>query len=478
MLMLAMPPTPPTASTPGALPSHPQRTIQGRDAFADLDNERSASPAGSDASGTPRSLGSHAHDVASQAAAMKGLKLAPPMRRQSSTSTRSRSDQGEQRLPALPDAPTEDVAGEHPISNGSNGAAVAGTDKVSLGCAPPMLRILALVPHFQAHLCSLCLQSQILPTPPSETPGQPRRTASSSHSAADTSVEIEVIGASPSRMEAWRAQAAQQGVPPDVAAEPAATTSKSDDGDAFEMVTPAPRASDLPSRAGVSRTDSGRVDSTDPKAHEVQGPDLLIGRDEVAEKRRSKDVQQLQDQQQQKQPAPALVGNGSAHSAAGSSHARNGSEDATNISPSASHGSSLSQQAARDVISAARSKSLGLSPSPSTSSYKVTMTTPGSASDFDSGAGAGNKSQDAPEQPATLTSSPARSASSAQPESQSQSLPVSSPPRQPALSKPKGKAGGSIRRPPPGKMLSVADLDASDDEYEPGWASVISTSRS
>ncbi|KAJ9476628.1 hypothetical protein PHBOTO_000283 [Pseudozyma hubeiensis] len=31
-----------------------------------------------------------------------------------------------------------------------------------------------------------------------------------------------------------------------------------------------------------------------------------------------------------------------------------------------------------------------------------------------------------------------------------------------------------LRRPPPGTMLSAADLDASDDEYEPGWASVTS----
>ncbi|TKY90781.1 hypothetical protein EX895_000779 [Sporisorium graminicola] len=38
-----------------------------------------------------------------------------------------------------------------------------------------------------------------------------------------------------------------------------------------------------------------------------------------------------------------------------------------------------------------------------------------------------------------------------------------------------------LRRPPPGTMLSAADLDASDDEYEPGWASVtsvLSSSRS
>ncbi|SPO42631.1 uncharacterized protein PSANT_00314 [Moesziomyces antarcticus] len=31
-----------------------------------------------------------------------------------------------------------------------------------------------------------------------------------------------------------------------------------------------------------------------------------------------------------------------------------------------------------------------------------------------------------------------------------------------------------LRRPPPGTVLSAADLDASDDEYEPGWASVTS----
>lgn len=43
--------------------------------------------------------------------------------------------------------------------------------------------------------------------------------------------------------------------------------------------------------------------------------------------------------------------------------------------------------------------------------------------------------------------------------------------------RPKRTGGGSIRRPPPGKMLNLADLDASDDEYEPGWANVISSTR-
>lgn len=40
---------------------------------------------------------------------------------------------------------------------------------------------------------------------------------------------------------------------------------------------------DLPARAGVERTDSGRVDSSDPAAHEVMGPELLVARDEVAD---------------------------------------------------------------------------------------------------------------------------------------------------------------------------------------------------
>lgn len=46
-----------------------------------------------------------------------------------------------------------------------------------------------------------------------------------------------------------------------------------------------------------------------------------------------------------------------------------------------------------------------------------------------------------------------------------------------AAARPKRTGGGSIRRPPPGKMLNLADLDASDDEYEPGWANVISSTR-
>lgn len=51
------------------------------------------------------------------------------------------------------------------------------------------------------------------------------------------------------------------------------------------------------------------------------------------------------------------------------------------------------------------------------------------------------------------------------------------PPKQVSAPDRKSKSQ-SMRRPAPGRIMSVAELDASDDEYEPGWASVISSSRS
>ncbi|KAK0526785.1 hypothetical protein OC834_004683 [Tilletia horrida] len=43
-----------------------------------------------------------------------------------------------------------------------------------------------------------------------------------------------------------------------------------------------------------------------------------------------------------------------------------------------------------------------------------------------------------------------------------------------ALARSKSQGGRLARPPPPGRTLTAAELDASDDDYEPGWASIIS----
>ena len=134
----------------------------------------------------------------------------------------------------------------------------------------------------------------------------------------------------------------------------------------------------LPERAQVERTDSGRVDPSDPAAHQVRGPGLLVPRDEVAE---------AQDFGADAVKAPLAQSPPASDPTA--------SRLAASTPPKASNGhSSLASAAekARQAVAMGRTKS------------------------------------------------------------QSQRL----------------------RRPPPGTVLSAADLDASDDEYEPGWASVTS----
>ncbi|PWZ01464.1 hypothetical protein BCV70DRAFT_158084 [Testicularia cyperi] len=136
----------------------------------------------------------------------------------------------------------------------------------------------------------------------------------------------------------------------------------------------------LPERAHVARTYSGRVDVSDPAAHKVQGPGLLVPRDEVAEAR---------DLGADAVKAPLTRPDDDA--------ARDGATAPTMDAGSGSEAPSVEK--ARQAVSIGRTKS------------------------------------------------------------QSQRL----------------------RRPPPGTVLSAADLDASDEEYEPGWASVtsvISSSRS
>ncbi|CAO1624604.1 unnamed protein product [Parajaminaea phylloscopi] len=168
------------ASTPESLmiPTT-QRHISGRDAFQDLDADRLPSPQ------SPRPLASHASDVAAQAAAMKGLTLAPPARRQSSASSysaRSSSPANAPPLPSLPDAPTDDV--------GVNGAAASlsvRTDGDAEGIVEEV-------------------DTGTFPSPPRTLPKSPRR-SEHSFTRPDTSIEVGVSGASPAKLEQLKASA-------------------------------------------------------------------------------------------------------------------------------------------------------------------------------------------------------------------------------------------------------------------------------
>lgn len=141
-------------------------------------------------------------------------------------------------------------------------------------------------------------------------------------------------------------------------------------------------AGTLPQRAQVARTDSGRVDPNDPAAHQIQGPGLLVPRDEIAEARAHN-----ADTAEEPRVDP-------------SSH-----EPEEAIEPSADLSTSI------DIDKDTSNMMRPAMPGPNKSLAPIGRTP-----------------------------------------SQSQRL----------------------RRPPPGTVLSAADLDASDDEYEPGWASVTS----
>lgn len=109
-LELTMPSHPRAASTPESMPVVRQ-TISGRDAFQDLDTASAASATSAGDPDSPtalRPLASHGFDVASQAAAMKGLTLS---RTPSTGRYRSVSP-----LPTLPDVPAR-----VPSANGHKG---------------------------------------------------------------------------------------------------------------------------------------------------------------------------------------------------------------------------------------------------------------------------------------------------------------------------------------------------------------------
>lgn len=74
----------------------------------------------------------------------------------------------------------------------------------------------------------------------------------------------------------------------------------------------------------------------------------------------------------------------------------------------------------------------------------------------------------------SMSTSGSTSSQDATIDSQASTMPTTTTSLMPSKQRRAGGGSRSMRPPPPGKILSVADLDESDDEYEPGWASVIS----
>lgn len=300
-------------------------------------------------------------------------------------------------LPKLPDAPQIELDG---------GAAPAAPQD-------PTVSNLVLPTFFGPRHVDTKAFEQVpkLPSPPSDTPVSPAKSAGRQSLSSD--VEIGVSGASPAKMAALRRSLSGRGpeeqggegggvseeiegrVPTPMGVDEVAAAraddpaegigrlaldpgsgpgdDESDDGHRgpLSTVQPSLTATDLPSRAQVERTSSGRVDAQDPHAHEVMGPGLLVPQDAVASadakmthaaaaaSEKEKDHEQKQESE-------------------GNTKTATNGENGHLSSPSSKDAAAK----AREAIATGRSK--------------------------------------------------------------------------------------SIRRPPPGRMMSAAEMDASDDEYEPG----------
>lgn len=299
-------------------------------------------------------------------------------------------------LPKLPDAPQIELDG---------GAAPAALQD-------PTVSSLVLPSFFGPKHTDTNALEQVpkLPSPPSDTPVSPAKSAGRQSMSSD--VEIGVSGASPAKMAALRRSLSGTGpeeqggegsgvaeeiegrVPTPMGVDEVAAAraddpaegigrlaldpgsvpgdDESDDGHRgpLSTVQPSLTATDLPSRAQVERTSSGRVDAQDPQAHEVMGPGLLVPQDAVAS-------------------ADAKM-----HAAAAASEKEKDHEQ--------------EQESEGNTTTAANGENGHLS-SPSSK-------------------GAAAKARE-------------------------------------AIATGRSK---SIRRPPPGRMMSAAEMDASDDEYEPG----------
>lgn len=177
-----------------------------------------------------------------------------------------------------------------------------------------------------------------------------------------------------------------------------------DDGSASD--SPALRTQDLPARANVQRTESDRVDPSDPDAHKVMGAGLLVPQDEVAT------AANENNGQESKASIPTITTSTSQNL----NGIRMNQDDLyENIRPTSSSNESYSVQIL-DPTGMKKSNSEGLN------------------------------------------------------EKQSSSFASAAQAKQ-AITAARSKSQ-KIKRPPPGRMMTAAEMDASDDEYEPGWVSV------
>lgn len=247
---------------------------------------------------------------------------------------------------------------------------------------------------------------------------------------------------------------------------------------------------DLPARAQVGRTDSGRVDASDPAAHKVQGPGLLVPRDEVAEAQEA-GPEAVHAPLAESNSAGALsAADIAAYRAGGAggspttsrpqllrgTSSAQGSDDSAlaGIGAVASAETDADQDGDGDaddsdidptVFPAPPSDGTIIAPSGSVATLSDHLPrTPVSISN-----GALSASASSPYTPGT-PNTPATPSKSG---SMSTLSPTTSPTNGAAAKAKEAVAIGrsksvALRRPPPGKMLSAAELDASDDEYEPG----------
>ncbi|EPQ26461.1 uncharacterized protein PFL1_06109 [Pseudozyma flocculosa PF-1] len=252
-----------------------------------------------------------------------------------------------------------------------------------------------------------------------------------------------------------------------------------------------PRApGDLPQRAQVERTSSGKVDPADPNAHKVMGAGLLVPHDEVAEaKAEQSGARASQDNGLAGIGASMISGSGSGSAASNENGASlaSGPERLPNPpsadSKSTGNGNGIGNGAASTSVAAADSSASNLA-SPAfgspTNERPSTPGTPqnGSITATNSAAATPTQSSFTASPTTSRLLSPAERARQAVAEARSKGS-ASGGNGTASSSSSSGKGSSQrLRRPPPGTVLSAADLDASDDDYEPGWASVISSSRS
>ncbi|CEH18780.1 hypothetical protein CBOM_05490 [Ceraceosorus bombacis] len=312
-----------------------------------------------------------------------------------------------------------------------------------------------------------------LPDPPTTLPTPPTTGSTS----ANSDIEIEVANASPTKMAALRRQlddsehlgASRR------AASVAARSEASDDGgasaigrlalhesssdevdsrstsptDAFvrsppSAGKPALLGSDLPARAQVERTSSGRVDPTDPKAHEVQGPELLVPSDDAAKRY-------------------------SSSSTASEAGVKVLGYDANAVAAYREGNATYSASPGRKVEGASPTTAKVAGDAPTSRDATNTVR----SSERELHASKASAANAGPKRSATLGNFPTTESG---PDSSNGNSVETAQRARDAINLGRSKSQ-KLRRPPPGVMLTAADLDASDDEYEPGWASVISSSR-